>query len=390
MQSKTFCILPWMHLATNASGNLRVCCNSTPGKNFILRNGTKRPYKITDGDMQEFWHSDTMKTIRHELLNDQRPEMCERCFREEDSGVRSARMAWNEKYMFDYEQTETPGLTVQYVDIRLGNLCNLKCRMCNPYASNQWVDEWHLVEQQLNDSEIKRLSSMDWPNDDAVAVNLLKLANTIDEIYLTGGEPTLALSQYKLFDKLIELGLAKNITLKYNTNCTNLPKKLVDYWQHFKKIKINASIDAYGDLNRYIRYPTGWALVEKNLATFVDMSKQGKIDLQVHCTVQIYNVLQLDKLFNYLTDLSITDIHLNILDHPDYLNVRVLPKNLKELAIERLQPYLHIKRVTSVIDYMMAENWNSKWDAFIKYTATLDASRDESISALVPELSNDT
>ena len=378
-----------MHLATNASGNLRVCCNSTPGKNFILRNGTKRPYKITDGDMQDFWHSDTMKTIRHELLNDQRPAMCERCFREEDSGVRSARMAWNEKYMFDYEQTETPELSVQYIDIRLGNLCNLKCRMCNPYASNQWVDEWHLVEQQLDDSEIKRLSSMDWPNDDAVAVNLLKLANTIDEIYLTGGEPTLALSQYKLFDKLIELDLAKNITLKYNTNCTNLPKKLVDYWQHFKKIKINASIDAHGDLNRYIRYPTGWALVEKNLATFVEMSKQGKIDLQVHCTVQVYNVLQLDKLFDYLADLSITDIHLNILDHPDYLNVRVLPTNLKKLVIERLQPYLHIKRVTSLIDYMMAEDWNNKWPAFIKYTTTLDASRDESISMLVPEL-NDT
>ena len=104
--------------------------------------------------MQDFWHSDTMKTIRHELLNDQRPPMCERCFREEDSGVRSARLAWNEKYMFDYEQITTPELSVQYIDIRLGNLCNLKCRMCNPYASNQWVDEWHLVEQQLDDSEI--------------------------------------------------------------------------------------------------------------------------------------------------------------------------------------------------------------------------------------------
>ena len=387
--SKTFCILPWMHLATNASGNLRVCCNSIPGKNFILRNGTKKPYKITDDDMQNFWHSNTMKTLRHELLNDQRPEMCERCFREEDSGVRSARIAWNEKYMFDYEPTTTPDLTVKYIDIRLGNLCNLKCRMCNPYASNQWVDEWHLVEEQLNDSEIKRLSSMDWPNDDAVAVNLLKLANTIDEIYLTGGEPTLALSQYKLFDKLIELDLAKNITLKYNTNCTNLPKKLVDYWQYFKKIRINASIDAHGDLNRYIRYPTGWALVEKNLATFIEMSKQGKIDLQIHCTVQLYNILQLDKLFDYLTNLSITDIHLNILDHPEYLNVRVLPEKLKKLAIERLQPYLHIKRVTSMIDYMMAEDWNDKWPDFIKYTATLDASRDESISELVPEL-NDT
>jgi sulfatase maturation enzyme AslB (radical SAM superfamily) len=386
MQSKTFCILPWMHLATNASGNLRVCCNSTPGKNFILRNGTNRPYKITDADMQDFWHSDTMKNIRHELLNDQRPAMCERCFREEDSGVRSARQAWNEKYMFDYEPTTTPELTVQYIDIRLGNLCNLKCRMCNPYASNQWVDEWHLVEQQLNDSEIKRLSSMDWPNDDAVAVNLLKLANTIDEIYLTGGEPTLALSQYKLFDKLIELDLAKNITLKYNTNCTNLPKKLVDYWQHFKKIKINASVDAYGDLNRYIRYPTGWNLVEKNLAKFVEMSVQGKIDLQVHCTVQIYNVLQLDKLFAYLESMDVKDIHLNILDHPDYLNVRVLPTDLKKLVAERLEPYLHIKRAQSLIDYMNAEDWNHMWGNFVKYTDSLDKSRGENLIELVPEL----
>lgn len=384
--SKTFCILPWMHLATNASGNLRVCCNSVPGKNFILRNGTNKAYKITDSDMTDFWHSDTMQTIRSELLNDQRPAMCERCFREEDSGVRSARQAWNEKYMFDYTPTATPELNVQYIDIRLGNLCNLKCRMCNPYASNQWVDEWHLVEQQLSDSEITRLSSMNWPNDDAVAANILKLADTIEEIYLTGGEPTLALSQYKLFDKLIELGLAKNITLKYNTNCTNLPNKLVEYWQHFKKIKINASVDAYGDLNRYIRYPTGWSLVEKNLSTFIELEKQGKIDLQLHCTVQVYNILKLDVLFDYLRTLGISDIYLNILDHPKYLNIRVLPKELKELAVHRLQQFLDVKKIKNVIDYMNAEDWSSSWPEFVKYTKTLDASREESITSLVPEL----
>ena len=384
--SKTFCILPWMHLATNASGNLRVCCNSVPGKNFILRNGTNKAYKITDSDMTDFWHSNTMQTIRNELLNDQRPAMCERCFREEDSGVRSARKAWNEKYMFDYTPTATPELNVQYIDIRLGNLCNLKCRMCNPYASNQWVDEWHLVEQQLSDSEITRLSSMNWPNDDAVAANILKLADTIEEIYLTGGEPTLALSQYKLFDKLIELGLAKNITLKYNTNCTNLPNKLVEYWKHFKKIKINASVDAYGDLNRYIRYPTGWALVEKNLSTFIELEKQGKIDLQLHCTVQVYNILKLDVLFDYLRTLGISDIYLNILDHPKYLNIRVLPKELKELAVHRLQQFLDVKKIKNVIDYMNAEDWSSSWPEFVKYTKTLDASREESITSLVPEL----
>jgi sulfatase maturation enzyme AslB (radical SAM superfamily) len=375
-----------MHLATNASGNLRVCCNSTPGKNFIVRNDTKKPYKITDNDMQDFWHSDTLKTIRQELLTDQRPKICERCFREEDSGVRSARQAWNDKYMFDYEPVVDPKLTVQYVDIRLGNLCNLKCRMCNPYASNQWIDEWHLVEKQLDEAELERLGKMNWPDSDRVAHNLLKLADSIEEIYLTGGEPTLALSQYKLFDKLIELGLAKNITLKYNTNCTNLPKKLVDYWQHFKKIKINASVDAYGDLNRYIRFPTGWPLVETNLKKFIELSNAKKLDLQVHCTVQIYNILKLGELFDFILAQGVDDIYLNILDHPEYLNIRVMPAELKQLAIERLQPYLHIKKVQSVIDYMMAEDWSNRWPEFIKYTATLDNSRSESIAVLVPEL----
>jgi len=338
--------------------------------------------------MTDFWHSNTMKQIRQELLTDQRPAMCERCFREEDSGVRSARQAWNEKYMFDYEASTTPPMMIKYIDIRLGNLCNLKCRMCNPYASNQWVDEWHLVEEQLTDSEIERLTKMDWPNDDAVANNLLKLANTIDEIYLTGGEPTLALSQYKLFDKLIELDLARGITLKYNTNCTNLPNKLVEYWKHFKKIKINASVDAHGDLNRYIRYPTGWSLVEKNLKTFIELEQQGKIDLQLHCTVQIYNVLEIHKLFDYLAASGITDIYLNILNHPECLNVRVLPPELKQLASDRLKPYTHIKKVQGVIDYMNAEDWSNKLPAFIEYTQVLDKSREEQLLDLVPEFSN--
>lgn len=378
-----------MHLATNASGNLRVCCNSVPGKNFILRDDTKKPYKITDKDFLDFWHSDTLKKIRQEFLNNERPAMCERCFREEDIGLRSARMAWNQKYMFDFEETDTPSLKIKYIDIRLGNLCNLKCRMCNPYSSNQWTEEWTLLNPTFNLEEKSRLESMDWPNDDMVAENILKIAPFIEEIYLTGGEPTLALSQYRLFDKLIELGIAKNIILKYNTNCTNLPKKLVDYWQHFKKIRINASVDAYGDLNRYIRYPTGWSLVEKNLLKFCDLENQKNIDLQIHCTVQIYNILQLNNLFDFLEKNNIKDIYLNILNHPEYLNIRTLPESLKNLAAKRLQPYNHINKVKGTIDYMMAEDWNSKYDEFLNYTKILDQSRDEYIGNLVPELAYD-
>jgi hypothetical protein len=102
--------------------------------------------------------------------------------------------------------------------------------------------------------------------------------------------------------------------------------------------------------------------------------------------VQIYNILKLGELFDFILARGVDDIYLNILDHPEYLNIRVMPAKLKQLAIERLQPYLHIKKVQSAIDYMMAEDWSHRWPEFIKYTATLDNSRSESITDLVPEL----
>ena len=382
--SDTLCILPWMSMSTNAKGQLRVCCNSTPGDNLILRDD-KTPYHILDDDIDNFWNSNTLKNLRTQFLKNEKPNICHRCFTEESLGIESSRQSWNGKWMFDYERTTTPKQIIKYIDIRLGNLCNLRCRMCNPYASNQWVDEWELVASPLDDKTKIQLYKMDWPNNDKVSDNLLKFANTIDQIYLTGGEPTLATSQYTLFDKLIELGVAKNISLKYNTNCTNLPKKMTDYWAHFKQVRINASIDAFGELNRYIRYPTGWNLVEINLMKFKEMSNKN-VDLQIHICVQMYNILYLHELLNFLDTHQINNIFFNILDHPSCLNIKVLPNDLKELAKDRLQPYVHFPRVQGIIDFMLSQDLSIHIEDFKKYTTALDKSRNESILTVIPEM----
>jgi len=383
--SETFCILPWMHMATNASGNLRVCCNSTPGKNYVTRpNG--RPYKISDPDASDYWNSPVLTNIREQFLAGKRPEMCERCFREEDAGIRSARQSWNSSWYQEQDYSTIAEPHIKYFDIRLGNLCNLKCRMCNPFASNQWIDEWNLVERALPVEEAERLKKMDWFEGDQTWDNIFKYAEYIEEIYLTGGEPTLAISQYRLFDRLIEAGLARKIRLKYNTNMTNIPQKMVDYWQHFKRIKINASIDAVGDLNRYIRYPTAWSSVEKNLKIFKQMRDEDRCNLQVHVTVQVYNVLYLDKLFDYLYDLDITDIYLNILNHPRYLNIRCLPEQLKKQVNDTLCKYKHINKVQGVIDYMYAEDWSEYISELTDYTRKLDQSRKQDCTEAAPEI----
>jgi len=378
-KSKTFCVLPWMHLATNAGGSLRVCCNSIPDLNYIEKDNGK-PYKIQRDDITEAWNSTTYKTIRQQMLDGERPAMCQRCFREEDSGLQSARQVWNEKWYDENKHYKVEAdLDIKYVDIRLGNLCNLKCRMCNPYASNQWIKEWHLINTDLPEEEKNRLSSMNWPEDEKTWDNLFSIVDSVKEIYLTGGEPTIIKQQHKLLDYVIENNHAGKITLKYNTNLTNIPKHLLDKWKYFKKIKLNCSVDAYGELDRYIRYPSDFETIDKNLR------KLKQIDncvLEIHCTVQMYNILHLDKLINWAEEHN-CPIFYNILNHPAELNIRNLPANLKKEAEQRLAGFDH-KRLKGVIDYMYAEDWQYL-SKFIQFTTSLDKSRNENIITHVPE-----
>jgi MoaA/NifB/PqqE/SkfB family radical SAM enzyme len=381
MNKDTFCILPWMHLATNAGGNLRVCCNSTPGKNFITKeDGT--PYKLFKDDLREAWNSEVYDTIRKQMLNGERPDMCQRCFREEDVGIRSARQAWNSKWAEDKEYTSVTPFNIKYVDLRLGNLCNLKCRMCNPYASNQWVKEWSLVEETLNEEENIRLSNMTWPKDEKTWENLYSIADTVEEIYLTGGEPTIIHEQHKLLDYFIERGTAKNIRLKYNTNLTNVPKHLLDKWSKFKRVQLNCSIDAVGDLDRYIRYPSNWDTIVRNFET---VRQLPNANIEIHCTVQMYNILRLEELIKWAEPYG-HKIYFNILNHPDYLNIRCLPKSLKIQAQIALCRYKHLDKVQGIIDYMNAEDWSNKLHQFNNYTNILDTSRDQNLKKIVPEL----
>jgi len=390
MKSKTFCVMPWNSLATNASGVYRICCNSTPGKNTI-KNEKGEALKIHMHLPSEIWNTYTYTKIRQQMLDGERPEMCSRCFKEEDAGIESARVNWNKKWYKqdkEYKVFEEPD--IQYVDLRLGNLCNLKCRMCNPYSSNQWVEEWNKVVTKaelvpnfpINDEESKRLTNMTWPKNEKTWKSLIEIANTIEEIYLTGGEPTLAIEQYKLFDILIEQNLTKKIKLKYNTNLTNIPKKMLEYWEHFKKIQINASIDAFGELNRYIRYPTAWSSVEKNISRFVEMPN---VEVQLHCTVQTYNILNLSDLFNWMKKYKTIKLYLNILNHPRSLNIQVLPKELKELAEQRLSAHLDLPKVKEVINYMWAEDFTKYLEEFFNYNETLDNLRGQDFYSLVPE-----
>ena len=396
LPSDTFCVLPFMHAAVNPGGGFRVCCNSNPANNKVLKDdGSGKAYRIFKDDINDVWNSEWYKNIRKEFIDGERPETCQRCFREEDAGIRSPRIGYNEKWYKDnVKVAEEIPLDIRYVDLRLGNLCNLKCRMCNPWSSSMWVKDWNKVtglaeltpNEPLNSDELDYMEVMKvWPDRKQTGLNFVEIAHTIEEIYLTGGEPTLATSQYALFDYCIENELASNIKLKYNTNLTNIPQKMIDYWSHFKGVQLNCSIDATGDRDRYVRYPSSWG---KIVETFDKLLALPNVYIQVHCTVQVLNMCAMSELFDWTRSKGIPDkdIYLNILNHPEMYNIRSLPKELKQLAEQNLQPYLDIPKVADCIKYMWSEDWYEKrWKEFVDFNTKTDDLQKGNLLDVSPE-----
>ena len=114
--------------------------------------------------LEEAWNSDKMKDVRRQVLNDERPDVCEPCFDLEDQGVQSLRQRHitdsspesrinlypdaldklNDDYSMPFE--------LPTIEIKVNNLCNLKCRMCNPLDSTQWKD-WNSIVDHYKKEE---------------------------------------------------------------------------------------------------------------------------------------------------------------------------------------------------------------------------------------------
>jgi sulfatase maturation enzyme AslB (radical SAM superfamily) len=340
--------------------------------------------KVNRYGYSDLYRSETLQSIRAEMLCGVRPKTCSRCFSQEDAGVRSSREIYNEIWQEDREYHMSDVIDPRYVDLRLGNLCNLKCRMCNPYSSNQWIDEWETIHGSFPEGERDWLKNMNWAEHEGSDRHLKEMMHHVEEIYFTGGEPTIIQRHDQLLDYCIDTGLAKNIRLKYNTNLTNVPVRLIEKWRHFAHLRLNCSIDGIGPLNDYIRYPSKWKGVWRNYTRVLERAENGVLD--IHTTVQVTNILDLHRLLeHFVTAQTSPVIFFNILDHPDCLNIQILPQQLKQLAQQRLEPWLDLPGLSGVLDYMWHVDRSAEWPAFVQHTRQLDQMRGQRLEQIVPE-----
>lgn len=406
--SKTFCVLPWTHAATYNDGSVILCCVSSNDANLNLN-------KMT---LKEAWNSDYFKQTRLKMLNGECVSACRSCYKEEESGITSHRIAenikWNNEFGEDYikqlvDNTHEDGTIdndLITLDLRLGNACNLQCVMCRPTDSSKWVKDAKFLSENLKTQakwdwryKIENYSTekFEWYKDKDFWNSFFDNASNIRHIIFGGGEPLYLKEHYELIEQLVNRGYSHQIQLRYHTNGTIYNQDLVNLWEKFKFVEVMISIDGYKEVNNYIRYPSQWEDIEKNLRLY-DCTTSN-IDPQLLCTVQVLNIEHLPDFSQWLIDQQFNKIgkqfhcgvfHPGILHWPQYLCVKTLPLEVKKRVTNKLMSFIEcnnsnnkIQKFKQLIEFMNSEDWSDKFDQTIDYLTTIDGIRDTDYRQIV-------
>lgn len=414
--SETFCILPWVHLFISVEGMFYPCCRVVDaGLPNVDADG--RPHRYAGQESVEAaWNSPYMRDLRAAMLGGERPAPCAGCYAVEDLGTESDRQRLNKNYASYIteavrhapEDGHAP-LTIRSLDIRLGNLCNLRCRMCSPRASRALLQEFVKVYGiPERGSYVQKVTDSDWFLGEEFLDLIGRFAGDLDEIQFAGGEPLLIETMYAVLRRLIEAGSAGGIRLAYISNLTVLPGALRELWPKFKSVRVAASLDGRGAVNSFIRYPSNWTQLERNLkALDAEAGGLNCHSLKFYTAVQMYNIFSLPALLEYVFD-GFTHFepfpNLILLREPACFSVQTLPPELKTEAAARLRDYVarngagwsrrasagqiaeFLTKLETVIRFMESADGSHQIPEFARRTALHDEYRNQSAAEVIPEL----
>jgi MoaA/NifB/PqqE/SkfB family radical SAM enzyme len=383
---KNFCPLPWTSVEVNAMGKIKPCCLSTEP---IIDRGTAAT--ISTHTMKEALNSPYMDSLRQEFLNDQRPERCRLCWEVEKSGDWSKRMH-AVKAFNDVEPTTSSPLPLSFLDLKLGNICNIKCRICGPHSSSSWAEEaWRMNK----DHKFFKVVSENgrWPREATdFWEEIVEVLPSITRLEITGGEPFLIEEQFAVLEKAVELGYSKNIDIHYNTNGTIYPERaLTEIWPHFKSVEIAFSIDDIGARFEYERFPAKWAEVQDNI-TRINRLRLSNLWLktQICCTVNKQNIYYLPEVTDFILAQRLSSWHYNLLHQERMFSIATLApaakSDINARVANRMSGHsIFQDRVVPILNFMNEPSDNLD-AAFLFRIEQHDRYRKQSFAGTFPEL----
>ena len=323
-----------MAIETRPDGAYKPCCVYKDE----LTDPKGKKYTTKEHSITEVMNSKSMNDLRNRFLAGQKPSACDSCWKQEAAGNTSKRQhMWVKASTQGQLHINKNIVAPVFIDFKLGNICNLKCRICSPISSSIWANEMAKFDPDRKKYWTQYNKDGLWPRQkNKFYEDLVEQIDSVRFFEITGGEPLMIKEQFQVLQRCVDMGAAKNIEVHYNTNGTQFPEKeLNEIWPHFKRIEIAFSVDDIKQRFEYQRHPAKWDMVNENILKFKNSGLKN-LSTQVCTTLNVFNIAYIDELAPYIDQWSPDFWYINILHEPKELDIQQLPADLKKIVTDKL------------------------------------------------------
>lgn len=371
----------------NLESGLRVStngyCSSCCMMQHYFNNGSDS-LNVKEHSFEEIFNTSSRKQIIDDFKNGIKNSACQHCWNEEESGIRSKRIRDNERFADKNKKN-----MVQFLDLSMGNTCNIKCRTCGPFNSSKWAQEWkEFGFFQGTDKEYKKYLqdfNSSYEEDSLFWESFEKNLSNVLHIDFYGGEPFLVKKQWEMLQNAIDSDYAKNLSIHYNTNGTVWNDKIFDILKEFKKVYIDFSIDGIEDKLFYIRHPAKWNDVYKNFKTVNENNYNDKFHVSICITISTLNVYYIDEIVNFFLKHT-KNMYLNLVFGPEHYCITNIPEDIKIIIKNKLENNVENVPIDTIMNFMFSKKCDDeKWQKFLELTKVQDKYRKEDFQQTFPE-----
>ena len=253
--------------------------------------------------------------------------------------------------------------------------------MCHPGASSQLAKEYKRIGWPVQD------------NSRSVKLNEIVNYNTVEKVMVAGGEPTV-MPEFQMFLSRALEHNRQDLDLMVITNATNVNPAVFKLLEKFTNVKFTVSIDGYDQVNRYIRWPSDWKILLRNIHHLRNITEHVCFSV----CASIWNISNLSQLINFLdNEFDVPVILINEAKSPNDAEISPFLFPDPGIAISDLELCKQSKNYKTDdffrnrIDYFINGLKNLSVDQtrvarFFVYNDQLDASRNIRLEDYIPAL----